>query len=88
MFRRLLGGVQSGEVENTFGNHNRNLEVHLKSIDLPKKLGQRRFKIIKTALNPTIEEGKHIEEISPLGLVNAGTNENAGTRFCGRRPMR
>ena len=28
------------------------------------------------------------EDISPLGLVNAGTNKNAERRFCGRHLMR
>ena len=30
----------------------------------------------------------HNEEISPLGLVNVGTNENVGTRFCAGHPER
>lgn len=44
------------EVENTFGNDNRNLDKHLGQIDMPWKLGVRRFKMIKTGLNPSITE--------------------------------
>ena len=34
------------------------------------------------ALNNLFHSKAQIEEISPLGLVNAGTNNNAGRRSC------
>ena len=43
------------------------------------------FRTIQRCFAPlTFEWSFLIEEVSPLGLVNAGTNKNAGRRSCGR----
>lgn len=56
------------EIENTAENDKRNLEKHLDRIDLSPKLGKRRFKMIKTAMQPNITE---LKELCSLFSKNA-----------------
>lgn len=51
------------KIENTYGNNTSNLRSHFNQLDPVHNLGQRRFELLRYALNPTIEELDQIVDI-------------------------